>query len=216
MEPLHIPWLTVGFLLVLNFCISWWNAYAVGVSWVETKQIGGWPRFMNWMGAIMSASGFSWCYLVMLTCGFYYAQPYFIGDHKPYLNVKAVVAAFNIGYLVLIPGILFAGLMIWLDSLIQAWQRRDLSSFGVAAWNTYAQVHNTYSAYSGIGGAFDSVGDFLKGGDDDDDGKSVAVILVLVIVAMAIAGGVLTTWAIVSHFAGTRPIVERQCSKVRN
>ena len=215
MEPLHIPWLTVGILLVLNFCISWWNAYAVGVNWVESKQIGGWTRFMNWMGAIMSASGFSWCYMILLTCGFYYAQPHFIGDHKPYLDAKAVAATFSVGYLVLIPGILFSGLMIWLDSVVQAWKRRDLPSLGVAAWNTYAQAHNTWSAYRGIGGAFDSIGDFLKGGDDDDGGKGAALIIIVVLVVITVAGGIFTTWAIISHFAGTQSVAERRMGGAR-
>ncbi len=57
------------FIWLLNFAISAWNAYAVGRAWVETKVAGGWPRFMAWMGAIMSASGFSWCYLFLLVLG---------------------------------------------------------------------------------------------------------------------------------------------------
>ena len=28
---------------------------------------GGWPRVVAWAGAVMSASGFSWCYLIILT-----------------------------------------------------------------------------------------------------------------------------------------------------
>ena len=35
-------------LLVLNFGISWFNAYSVGRSWADSKAIGGWPRFMDW------------------------------------------------------------------------------------------------------------------------------------------------------------------------
>ena len=50
----------------INFGISVWNAYAVGKVWVEARHAGGWRRFMCWMGAVMSASGFSWCYLSFL------------------------------------------------------------------------------------------------------------------------------------------------------
>ena len=49
---------------VLNFGISVWNAYAVGKVWVEARLAGGWHRFMCWMGAVMSACGFTWCYSV--------------------------------------------------------------------------------------------------------------------------------------------------------
>ena len=58
---------------VLNFGISVWNAYAVGKVWVEARHENGWHRFMCWMGAVMSASGFSWCYLSFLAL----TAPYF-------------------------------------------------------------------------------------------------------------------------------------------
>jgi hypothetical protein len=51
---------------VLNFAISVWNAYAVGKVWVEARVAGGWHRLMCWIGAIMSACGFTWCYLSFL------------------------------------------------------------------------------------------------------------------------------------------------------
>src|SRR2546421_7970171 len=91
---------------LLNFAISGWNAYAVGRAWVETKVVGGWPRFMAWMGAIMSASGFSWCYLFLLVLG---------GHALGWLPDDATNAAISLGYILLIPGILFSGLMIMLD-----------------------------------------------------------------------------------------------------
>ena len=58
----------IGPILIwlLNFGISFWNAYAVGLAWVETKHSGGWPRVTAWAGAVMSACGFSWCYLFIL------------------------------------------------------------------------------------------------------------------------------------------------------
>jgi hypothetical protein len=209
----EIPWLLLIVIWLVNFGISWWNAYACGKMWVETKHIGGWQRFMNWMGAIMSASGFTWCYMIILLFGAYYAQSYWVAqDHAPILTPKALMAGFSIGYLILIPGILFSGLMIWLDSLIQAWRRRDLPSMGIAAWNTYAQIHNTYNAYSGISGAFSSISDYLKS-DDDDDGKGLALLVIAIIVAMSIAGGVFTTIGIIRHYAGRDELPERPSSR---
>jgi hypothetical protein len=177
---------------------------------VETKHIGGWRRFMSWMGAIMSASGFTWCYLVILLFGGYYAQSGFIQPgHAPILTEHELQAGFSIGYLILIPGILFSGLMIWLDSLIQAWRRRDLPSIGIAAWNTYAQIHNTYSAFSGISGALKSIkGTFGKG--SKNGAKGLALVLIIVLVVFAIFGGVFTTWGIISHYAGTEPLPSRR------
>ncbi len=54
-------------LLSVNLGISWWNARVVGLDWVESKFIGGYVRFMCWMGWLMSALGFTWCYVLMLS-----------------------------------------------------------------------------------------------------------------------------------------------------
>src|SRR5947209_5600291 len=92
---------------VLNLGISIWNAYAVGKAWVETKHHGGWPRFMAWMGAIMSASGFTWCYLLLLA---------FVAYKAEWLEDYQIEAMITLGWVLLIPGILFSGLMITVDS----------------------------------------------------------------------------------------------------
>src|SRR5439155_2528489 len=88
---------------LLNFGISIWNAYAVGKSWVEARVAGGWPRIMAWSGAVMSASGFSWCYLILLAL---------TGYHFEWITQQQLVVALNLGYILLIPGILLSGLMI--------------------------------------------------------------------------------------------------------
>ena len=69
-----MEYLLIGLVWLLNFAISIWNAYAVGKSWVEARAAGGWPRLMCWAGAVMSASGFSWCYLIFLVLAGYHFQ----------------------------------------------------------------------------------------------------------------------------------------------
>ncbi len=176
----------------LNFAISAWNAYAVGRAWVETKVAGGWPRFMAWMGAIMSASGFSWCYLILLVLG---ARA--IG----WLDDEAVAPAIYLGYVLLIPGILFSGLMIMLDSWRRAFREGGILNYGVAAYNTYAQVHNTFAAVNTLGSAFNVLGEFFSGRDErrssDDDAKGMLILLVILIVAAALLGGIITTMVII-------------------
>jgi hypothetical protein len=61
----------------------------------------------------------------------------------------------QLGYILLIPGILSSGMVITLDSWARAYRRRTIGSLGRAAWNTYAQIHNTYHAFSDIDKAFD-------------------------------------------------------------
>jgi hypothetical protein len=194
----------IALVWVINFGISLWNAYAVGKCWVETKHSGGWPRFMAWMGAIQSASGFSWCYLILLAIA-----AWFTG----WLNEQQIDIALQLGYLLIIPGVLFSGLMITVDSWAAAYRRRTLGSFGTAAYNTFAQINNTYHAVNGMGKAFRNVMGFFENGDksrksnSDKDGGTV-VVLVIILVVLALAGGILTTAAIIHRVAASEGRVE--------
>lgn len=180
---------------VLNFGISIWNAYAVGLAWVETKHNGGWARAMAWAGAVMSASGFSWCYLIILA---------FAAHGLGWLDMEQVGLALQLGYLLLIPGILVSGLMITLDSWARAYRRRTIGSIGTAAWNTYAQIHNTFHAIRDLDGAFGSVVDAFRGGNSSSDKKNGAasMVVVFVVVVVALLSGVITTAVIISRVAG--------------
>ena len=181
----------------INFGISVWNAYAVGKVWVEARHAGGWRRFMCWMGAVMSASGFSWCYLSFLALSAHYFG---------WITESQAMVALELGYVLLIPFILFAGYAITLDSWAQAYRNGGFLNYGTAAWNTYASIHNTYSAWRNLGGAFTSLGNFFTGGESRrgsrDDGPSPVVIVIL-LVALALLGGVLTTAAIIRRVAAT-------------
>jgi hypothetical protein len=199
--------LMVVVVWVINFVISWFNAKTVGLMWSETKQIGGWQRFMAWMGAIMSASGFTWCYLVVALCGVYYGQPMFLKEGQdPVMTIDGLKAGFALGYLIIIPGILFSGFMIWIDSLVQAWRRRDLPSIGTAAWNTFAQVHNSYRAMRGVPEAIGTVFDFFGGGGKSKSSKNAGGLIIIAIVVLVCISGILTTWGIINKYAGSRAL----------
>jgi hypothetical protein len=196
----HVGNVLFALVWVLNFGISVWNAYAVGKVWVEARHEGGWHRFMCWMGAIMSASGFTWCYLSFLAL----TAAYF-----GWLTEAQERAALELGYILLVPFILFSGYAITLDSWGQAYRRGGFLNYGAAAWNTYASIHNTYSAWRNMGGAFASLGEFFGGkrssGDRDGDGPN-PVIIVILLVALALLGGILTTAVIIRRVAATDPL----------
>lgn len=174
---------------ILNLGISIWNAVAVGNAWVETKHAGGWQRFMAWMGAIMSASGFSWCYLILAV---------FVLGASGKLEVEDVEATLNLGYILIIPGVLFAGIMIGIDSWARAYRKRTVANFGVAGYNTFANMYNTYNAIRTFGGALDSVLDYFAKSKSKDSQKAFLVILIVVV---SLGSGILTTWLIVSKLA---------------
>lgn len=187
---------------LLNFGISFWNAYAVGVAWVETKHRGGWPRVVAWAGAVMSASGFSWCYLIILT---------YAAFRLEWLDASHLNVAMYLGYIVLIPGILSSGMVITLDSWARTYRQTTLGNLGRAAWNTYAQIHNTFNAIGNLDTAFGSVIDAMRskgsGSSDKKDGAA-AFILVFVLVMLALLSGVLTTAVIISRVAGNTRLPE--------
>ena len=186
---------------VLNFAISVWNAYSVGKVWVEARHEGGWHRFMCWMGAVMSASGFSWCYLSFLVLTANYFQ---------WVTEEQTMAALNLGYLLLLPFILFAGYAITLDSWGNAYRNGGFLNYGAAAWNTFASIHNTYAAWRNMGGAFSSLGNFLKRRSSKGEGNGPnAIILVILLVALALFGGVITTAVIIRRMAATDPLPPR-------
>ena len=187
---------------VLNFAISIWNAYAVGKVWIDARHEGGWHRFMCWMGAIMSACGFSWCYLSFLAL---------TAAHFELLTEPEVRVALNLGYILLLPFMLFAGYAITLDSWAQAYRHGGFLRYGAAAWNTYASIHNTYSAWRNMGGAFASLGEFFQSrnrSENDRDGPG-AVIIIILLVALALLGGVITTAVIIRRTAATDPLPPR-------
>jgi hypothetical protein len=196
----------VGYVLfalvwVLNFGISVWNAYAVGKVWIEARVAGGWHRFMCWMGAVMSACGFTWCYLSFLAL---------TANYFHWINEEQTMVALNLGYVLLLPFILFAGYAITLDSWGQAFRRGGLLNYGAAAWNTYASIHNTYSAWRNMGGAFASLGNFFKRGRGSRDGNGAGgIIIVVLLVALALLAGVITTAVIIRRVAASEPLPPR-------
>ena len=183
---------------MLNFGISVWNAYAVGKVWVEARHENGWHRFMCWMGAIMSASGFTWCYLTFLVLTANYFQ---------WITEEQTEMALKLGYVLLVPFMLFSGYAITLDSWSQAYRRGGFLNYGAAAWNTYASIHNTYSAWRNLGESFTSLGNFFGGsGKSRDDRDGNAVIIVILLVVLALLAGVITTTVIIRRVAATDPL----------
>jgi hypothetical protein len=198
--------LIVFFLLVANFAISWFNAWTVGKVWVETKAVGGFTRFMAWMGAVMSACGFVWVYTIVLALLWHTLNPslpkkYVLSD--VYLN-----GAIGLGYLIIILPVLGSGLAITINSWAYFWRRRTFGSGALAGYNSFAQLYNTYQAIQGIPEAVGLVGKAFKG-DGDSDGKKWVLMLALVLIALV--GGILTTTAIirVSARSSARSVAEK-------
>lgn len=191
--------------LGLNFAISWFNAWGCGKTWAETKQAGGWAHFMNWMGAVMSASGFTWCYLVILVL---VGSLIPVTDENTNQTVYAISpemlqATFELGYVVIIVPILGSGLAITINSWAHFYRTRTWGGGAIAGYNSFAQIHNMYQAASALPDIFRHLGSFFGKGDS----KSKAPLVVILLVVAAAFGGILTTRAIIMSTA--RRNVER-------
>ena len=119
-------------LIPLNLGISFWNARSAGKIWVESRYAGGYQRFMVRMTAIMSATGFSWCYLLLV--GFVLRQTH-------YVTQSQLESFFSLGYVVLVPGLLLSGYALTFDSWREAFHERSYASMGVAGWNSFASAY---------------------------------------------------------------------------
>jgi len=182
----------IALLFIFNLAISFFNCWSVGRSWPETKALGGFPRFMSWMGAIMGAVGFTWCYLVLLA---FLAGP----DCFNKLPVEYVEKMFSLGYLIIIFPAIGSGLAITLDSWAYFWRRRTLANGAIAGFNTLADVYNIYSAVRYVPSAWGDAKDLFKGGDSDDD-DPFALIAILLALA-AVFAGILTAAVIIRTVA---------------
>lgn len=201
--------LLFGGLLLLNVLISWWNTYVVGSAWKDTHTLGNWfDRAVLYSAVVQSSIGFSmpilmglgWVALQMLTSG---ENP----DMTPEQAAEFIEAVFSLWYVLIAFPILLSGWTIWVHSIREAMKRRDFTSIGVAAWNSYANISNTVNILGGFGEAFGNVGELFKGGGD---GKGKALILAILIVVIAIMAGFLITISLVKYYAARTVTIPQQ------
>ena len=177
--------------ILFTLLISFFNAWSCGRGWTEAKLVGGIPRFMEWCGAIMAAIGFTWVYFIIIAT---VAGPDGFGT----LSAERVQQLMSLGYLAVIVPVIGSGVAITVQSWAAFWQRRDFGNGAIAAWNTYAEIHNIVGAVQHVPSAWAAVADLFVS-DDDEDGAGT---LVWVLAALAIGAGVITTAIIVRTVAG--------------
>lgn len=176
-------------LLVLNFAISWWNAREGGKYWTESKITGGFIRILLASALIMSAAGFTWCYLTILAI---------LGVVTNFLTAEQAQVMFSLGYIIIWPVVVGVGIPIWAHSLIRAWRERTLGTTAVAGYNTFAMAHNVISGAKHMPNALGDVMSFFGTSKSSrrrgsSSGQGAAGLVVILLVILAIAGGTLTT-----------------------
>ncbi len=180
----------VVFLFILNFAISWFNAWAVGKSWLESKAAGGFVHFVTWCGAIMSACGFTWCYSIVIAIA---------ATHIPYKGHMLLTAAqaggvMELAYLAIILPVIGSGIGITISSWQNYLRNRSFVNGGVAGYNTFANIYNVYEASRAMPMIFKDLGKLFKG----DNNRTKWIII---LASVAVLGGSLTTFAIIQSSA---------------
>jgi hypothetical protein len=192
-----IEFILIALLLIWNFGVSIWNAYAVGSSWARVEANGGtFGKLMLWSGWIMSAIGFTWTYLFII--GYVL---YAFGK----VDQEAINAMFSLGYLIIVIPALGSGLLITLNSWRIALQERSMGNTAVAMYNTSAQFYNSYRALSAIPEALESTVKFFAeiGAESKGNSKSKGQMIIIAAIIFAIVMGILTTHYI-SNWAAKR------------
>ena len=183
--------LMLTLLLLLNVGIAFWNAKVCGQAWREANALGGWGKAVVWSGAIQSVIGFSSAYAFMVALA---------------LGGKYGHAVLSLWYVLIIIPALGTGFLITVNSWINAYRERSLSSMAEAGWNTFATIHNVSNASSGIGEAFSSIGDIFGGDSDDDAASGFAKLGIILAVVVVLGASVGTTYIIMRHYQGTLPV----------
>ncbi|HEX2859166.1 MAG TPA: hypothetical protein VHP58_03095 [Alphaproteobacteria bacterium] len=197
--------LIVALICILNFGISWWNAYVCGNVWEDSKTEGGFIRLLVWCAAIQSALGFSSVYIIVLLLA-----TTALGVVEPDMVGQLWKITLSFWYLAVIFPLLGTGLIITIHSVMEAIRRKDMLSAGIATYNTVAQVSNMYDAYQNVGATSDvageAVGSLFSGGDSDD-AKAKLALLALMLVLVAVMAGAVTTYLLIQKYASTAPRV---------
>jgi hypothetical protein len=186
-------------LFIINLVISILNAIGCGRSWNETRGSGGLPHFLNWCAAIMSASGFTWCYLLLVGfVGASWTVHHDDGTVATLLTIEQLQDFFDLGYLVIIFPVLGSGLALTLSAWRAAWERRTIGTYGVAAWDTFAMIYNVQSALRHVPRASESVLGFFSAKGSGKDQEKFTVLVLVIATALA---GVFTTYFIIRSVA---------------
>ncbi len=161
---------------VVNLFLSIWNAYATGKVWVEAKHAGGGRWFMAWMGYLMASLGFSWDILLLAAL---------VLRSTGVMTHAQVELFIDTGYVLVVPGFLFSGYAIMFQSWATAYRNHSVPNMAAAAYNTFANVHNTYNAIDSFPKASASVFKAFAGGGGKDKAKVNALIIFVAILAVA-------------------------------
>lgn len=202
--------LTFAYVL-LTLLISAWNAHVVGMYWTERRELPTSTQVLLWSGVVMAVCGFTIGYLIIVTMVMYdihafefLAMAIFKVEFTP-SNVELLVqSVFDMAYLGIIVPVLGSGLIITVNSWIVAAKRRDLVGYGVAGYNTGAQIHNFVSAARHIPRATRNLSGAFRVKLGKGGAQALAWFCLLFLPIVLSLGGAIATTAIIMKASDAR------------
>ncbi len=167
----------VFIIMIINFFLSLWNAYASGQNMVFLENYKGKFKefFMiaNSFGLLLAFSGMAYVTIFFLS---------YIASLVGYINVSTLNAIASYNFLVFGGLITVSGLVIAVESILIAYLKRNFFSIFIAIYNVFASIWNLYAYIS----SFETAKNLISSNDDRDNSKIVLILIVGVLIAFFI------------------------------
>ncbi|MGC8710453.1 MAG: hypothetical protein ACP5RF_02490 [Candidatus Micrarchaeia archaeon] len=161
-------------ILVLDFAISIWNAYASGynIGLLRKSEHSGFTAAAAYSGLGLAFTGMAYVLIIVLS-----ALAYYIG----YIPITVLEFAVSLDFLVFGLLIIGFGLMVTIQSIIIAAKKKSIGSILIALWNTFAEVFDIISYASGFSESVQMLKRNSKG-----SGNAIFIVIVALLIAFFI------------------------------
>lgn len=161
----------IAIILVLDFVISLWNAYASGVtlSLIRHQKGHTFEKAAGVAGLGLAFSGMAYVLLIVLSA---------LGSVLGLLTLDDLLYVLSFDFLVFGACIIGFGLVVTAQSVAIAWRQRNFGAIGVAAWNVFSEIWDVAIYAEG----FRTAAGVVQGDRED---KSTLYALIAVAVGLA-------------------------------
>ena len=167
-------YLLLAAIIVVDFVLSLWNAYASGVTWglLRNQPGKGFSKVCAVAGLGLAFAGMAYATTIILS---------WVALEVGFLAIWDFLYLVSFDLLVFGAMIIGFGLVITAQSITIAYRRRSFGTIAIATWNTFAEVWDIATYAQG----FQTAASVVKG-DRRDRANVTAILAVAVAVALII------------------------------
>ncbi len=162
-------------LLIVMFFLSIWNAYASGfnIGMVRRNNVRGFMEYAAYSGVGLAFAGMTYVLIIAISAAAYLFS---------YIGISTVNYALSLDFLVFGLLIIGFGIMITIQSIITAYQRRNFWSILVAGYNIFAVAFDIVMYAE----SFNQAASVIKAGNSRNRGNTSVIVILAVLVAFLI------------------------------